>query len=153
MAVEFANETEFALDQEHYLRLLQFLMKQLELHPQSEVGLVLVSESTIAELNEKWLGEPGPTDVLSFPIDEVAPFGRWLGDGPGVLGDIVLCPSYAARQAQSKGASPQSEFELLVTHGMLHLVGFDHDEKAAELEMFSLQDRLLLQFRQELSAS
>lgn len=149
MAVEFANETEFELDEQHYLRLLNYLMQQLELHPKSEVGLLFVSEGTIAELNSQWLGEEGPTDVLSFPIDEVAPFGRWLGSEPGVLGDIVLCPSYAARQAATKGSSSKAEFELLVTHGLLHLVGFDHDEPTAEREMFDLQERLLIQFRGE----
>jgi probable rRNA maturation factor len=147
VSIEFANETDFELVEHHYLRLLNFLIKQLELHPKSEVGLVLVSEESIAELNQQWLGEAGPTDVLSFPIDEVAPFGRWLGAEPGVLGDIVLCPSYASRQAAAKGVTAESEFELLVTHGMLHLVGFDHDEPEAEREMFDLQDRLLSEFR------
>jgi len=148
VTVEFANETDYALDEQHYLQLLRFLMRGLELHPKSEVGLVFVSEETIAELNKQWLGESGPTDVLSFPIDEVAPFGRWLGSEPGVLGDIVLCPSYAARQAKAKGIDAQAEFELLVTHGMLHLVGFDHDEPDAEREMFELQERLVMQFRE-----
>ncbi|MEY3028940.1 MAG: hypothetical protein RL198_337 [Actinomycetota bacterium] len=147
MSIEFANETEFDLVEQHYLRLINFLMKKLELHPKTEVGLVMVSEETIAQLNEEWLGETGPTDVLSFPIDEIAPFGRWLGAEPGVLGDIVLCPSYAARQAESKGVFQQSEFELLVTHGMLHLVGFDHDSPEAEREMFELQDIFLAEFR------
>ena len=149
MSVEFANETDFDFDEHHYLQLIRFLMAKLELHPESQVGLVVVSEATIAELNQQWLGEAGPTDVLSFPIDEIAPFGRWLPAEPGVLGDIVLCPSYAARQAASKGVATEHEFELLVTHGMLHLVGFDHDEPAAEREMFELQDSLLNQFRSQ----
>ena len=90
----------------------------------------------MTELHERWMDEPGPTDVLSFPMDELRP-GRVDRDDdgpttPGLLGDVVLCPAVARRQAQVAGHSMQDELELLCTHGILHLLGFDHAEPDEE---------------------
>jgi probable rRNA maturation factor len=108
----------------------------------------------MAELHERWLGEPGPTDVLAFPMDELRPphqaGGRAdrgtsaePGPVPGLLGDVVLCPQVAAGQAASAGHDVQAELELLCTHGILHLLGYDHADPGEHAEMFSLQDKLL----------
>jgi probable rRNA maturation factor len=92
------------------------------------------------------MDEPGPTDVLSFPMDELRP-GRADDPTPaGLLGDVVLCPEVAVEQARTAGHSTVEELLLLTTHGILHLLGYDHAEPEEEKEMFGLQRQLLLTF-------
>ena len=95
------------------------------------------------------MNEPGATDVLSFPMDEVSPdtySGNVNADAP-ILGDLVLCPAFAKRQAEDAGQSLAEELELLSTHGMLHLLGYDHAEEDEERTMFALQNALLAEWR------
>jgi probable rRNA maturation factor len=92
------------------------------------------------------MDEPGPTDVLSFPMDELRPGNDAEDSVPGLLGDVVLCPQVAVRQAQAAGHSTQEELLLLTVHGILHLLGYDHAEPDQEKEMFDLQRKLLLTF-------
>jgi probable rRNA maturation factor len=110
--------------------------------------VLLVDEPAMTELHVKWMDEPGPTDVLSFPMDELRPPVDDEVPEPGLLGDVVLCPTVAARQAVGAGHSPQDELHLLTTHGILHLLGYDHAEAAAEREMFGLQDEIVAAWRE-----
>jgi probable rRNA maturation factor len=121
----------------------------MRVHPLAELSLLLVDEPAMTELHEKWMGEPGPTDVLAFPMDELRP-GHMSGgsdeDGepdPGLLGDVVLCPAVAERQAVTAGHGTADELELLCAHGILHLLGYDHAEPEEHKEMFGLQAELL----------
>ena len=98
------------------------------------------------QLHVQWMDEPGPTDVLSFPMDELRPGNDTEDAVPGLLGDVVLCPQVAVRQALAAGHSTQEELLLLTTHGILHLLGYDHAEPDEEKEMFDLQRKLLLTF-------
>jgi len=97
----------------------------------------------MTDLHIQWMDLPGPTDVLSFPMDEIKP--NSAADGPGVIGDIVLCPDFAAQQAVNH--SLQEELELLTVHGVLHLLGYDHAEPEEHKVMFGLQDDLLAEWR------
>ena len=97
----------------------------------------------------EWMDEPGATDVLSFPMDELRPGKDDEEPEPGLLGDVVLCPQVAARQAHDAGHSTADELELLLTHGILHLLGYDHAEPDEEREMFGLQRQLLTSWREE----
>jgi probable rRNA maturation factor len=108
-----------------------------------DVGVIFIDEEPMTELHVKWMDEPGPTDVLSFPMDELRPGSDLVPSPEGVLGDIVVCPQVAIKQAEAAGHEPINEMLLLVTHGMLHLVGFDHAEPEEEKEMFALQRELL----------
>ena len=100
----------------------------------------------MSELHVTWMDESGPTDVLSFPMDELRP-GREDQPLPeGMLGDIVLCPSVAATQAQAAGHSTLHELHILTVHGLLHLLGFDHAEPEEEKEMFGLQGEIVSSF-------
>jgi probable rRNA maturation factor len=92
------------------------------------------------------MDEPGPTDVLSFPMDELRPGTPQRPTPEGLLGDIVLCPQVAAEQAKAAGHSAAAEMLLLTTHGMLHLLGYDHAEPEEKEEMFALQRELLSGF-------
>src|SRR5688572_23195203 len=134
-------------------RLSRFVLGRLRVHPQAELCIKLVDEQTIAELNEKWMDKAGPTDVLAFPMDELRP--GLVNEEPeeGVLGDLVLCPQVAERQANEaranghSGYSTTDEVDLLTVHGMLHLLGFDHAEPEEHKEMFALQARLLAEWQ------
>ena len=145
MSTEVVNESGVPVDEAEFAALSRFVLDELHVHPQAELSIALVSSEVIAELHERWMGEPGPTDVLSFPMDELRP-GREGEPAEGVLGDVVLCPEVAAAQARAAGHSTEEELLLLTTHGILHLLGFDHAEPEEEKEMFDLQRRLLLTF-------
>ncbi len=122
------------------------VLDAMHVHPQAELSVVLVDPDTIAVLHEKWLDLPGPTDVMSFPMDELRPGSEDSPSGPGLVGDVVVCPQVATAQAEAAGHSAAEEVLLLLTHGVLHLLGYDHAEPEEEKEMFALQRRLLLQF-------
>ena len=115
-----------------------FTLNKMGIHPDSELSISLVDEEEMENLHIEWMDLPGPTDVLSFPMDELSPYSG--AKGPGVIGDVVLCPTFAAKQAKS---NVETELALLTIHGILHLLGFDHAEKKEEKEMFDLQEKIL----------
>lgn len=121
--------------------------RQLRLHPDTEVGITLVDEARMTDLHVEWMHEPGATDVLSFPMDELRPPEADEQAEPGHLGDIVLCPDFAARQAAARGRTLDEELQFLVVHGMLHLLGHDHATQEEYDEMFALQGDLLDQWQ------
>jgi probable rRNA maturation factor len=135
----------------------RYSLDRMRIHPLAELSVLIVDEAAMTELHERWMGEPGPTDVLSFPMDELrppSPVGGTSGRGgedpgpdPALLGDIVLCPQVAAEQAKKAGHSAQAEMELLTVHGVLHLLGYDHADPEEEAEMFGLQGQLLSDWR------
>lgn len=143
MSIEILDESGRALDVRRLAALSRFVMDRMRVHPLAELCIKAVDEATIAELNEQWMEKEGPTDVLAFPMDELRP--GLVDEEPeeGVLGDLVLCPDVAARQAAAAGHSTEAEIELLTVHGILHLLGYDHAEPEEHKEMFGLQDDLL----------
>ncbi|MBU2698259.1 rRNA maturation RNase YbeY [Pimelobacter sp. 30-1] len=147
MSIEILDESGSGLDVQHFARLSRFVMDQMRVHPLAELCIKAVDEDTIAELNEKWMDKEGPTDVLAFPMDELRP--GLVNEEPeeGVLGDLVLCVSVAERQGETAGHGTLAELELLTTHGILHLLGYDHAEPEEHKVMFGLQDQLLAQWR------
>lgn len=143
MTIEINNESEVEVDLKSTRELASYVIEQLKLHPMVDLGIIFVNEKPMTDLHIQWMDEPGPTDVLSFPMDELRP---GADDGPlveGVLGDVVICPQVARLQAEAAGHSMMDEVHLLLTHGILHLVGFDHAEPDEEREMFKLQRSLL----------
>jgi probable rRNA maturation factor len=159
VSVEINNESGMAADEDALRELAQYVIGQLETHPLADLSMLLVDEAHMTNLHEKWMEEPGPTDVLSFPMDELRPHSmagpnRSRGrDGdeaePVLLGDVVLCPQVAEVQARQHGHSTQAELELLTVHGVLHLLGYDHADPEEEAEMFGLQNELLRDWRSE----
>jgi probable rRNA maturation factor len=147
MSIEVLNESGDTIDVTALSRLARFTMDQMRVHPMAELCIKLVDEATIAELNEKWMDKEGPTDVLAFPMDELRP--GLVNEEPeeGVLGDLVLCASVAARQAVEAKHSTADELQLLTVHGILHLLGYDHAEPEEHQEMFGLQATLLTQWQ------
>jgi probable rRNA maturation factor len=153
MSIEINNESGAEVGEQNLVELATHVLGEMGINPLAELSIVVVDERTMAELHEKWMGEPGPTDVLAFPMDELRPGGGARGDAdtatdPALLGDVVLCPPVAVRQAEEAGHSAQEELELLCTHGILHLLGYDHAEPEEHKEMFGLQARLLESWRE-----
>lgn len=149
MGVFVADEQTQPVDSDRLLRLATFVLQDQRVPEVMEVSLLFVDRTSIAELNAHHMGSDGPTDVLAFPIDMP---GETRAGEPSILGDVVLCPEIAAAQAQQRGLSADSEVELLVVHGLLHLLGHDHAHPEERSRMFGLTDRLLTEFRTQETA-
>jgi probable rRNA maturation factor len=134
-----------AVDVELLGRLADHVLERLHVHPDAELSIAVVDEDEMARLHVEWMDLPGPTDVLSFPMDEMRP-GTPEEPAEGTLGDIVLCPPVARRQAEAGGHSVADELCLLTTPGILHLLGHDHAEPEERQIMFALQRDLLTDF-------
>jgi len=146
MAIDINNESGISADEISLQRLALHALDYLNVHRDAELAIVLVDEAAMEQLHVQWMDEPGPTDVLSFPMDELRPGSDDEPTPPGLLGDIVLCPQVAVGQAETAGHSTHDELLLLTTHGILHLLGFDHAEPDDEKEMFGLQRDILVSF-------
>ena len=143
MGIEIANNSGIACNEDEIVDVAAFALDKMGIHPDSDLGITLVDEDEITKLHVQWMNLPGPTDVLSFPMDELKPFSA--SDGPGIIGDIVICPQFAAKQAINH--STEDEISLLTVHGVLHLLGFDHVEEEEHKVMFGLQDKTLAEWR------
>lgn len=159
MSIEIANESGVSVDEAALAGLARHVLDEMRVHPLAELSLLLVDEPAMTELHVRWMGEEGPTDVLAFPMDELRPpqpggahaeHGAAEPSGiPGLLGDVVICPQVAAAQAGRARHSLEDEIDLLCTHGILHLLGYDHADAKEHAAMFGLQDRLLASWRAE----
>jgi probable rRNA maturation factor len=154
VGVEISNESGTAVDEASVAAAARFAMDRMGVSPLAELSVLLVGSAVMADLHERWMDLPGPTDVMAFPMDEVGEGGLLAGGrpdspphGPALLGDIVLCPEVATEQAAAAGHSVLEELQLLTVHGVLHLLGYDHAEPAEERAMFALQDGILGEFR------
>lgn len=146
MSIEVNNESTYDIDEASLQRLAIYCLDAMRVHQDAEIAIVLVDEAAMEQLHVQWMGEPGPTDVLSFPMDELRPGNDDVITPAGVLGDVVLCPQVAEVQAEGAGHSTMDELLYLTAHGILHLLGFDHAEPEEEKEMFSLQRDLIIGF-------
>jgi len=147
MTIEIGNESAVAIDETVLLRLMEHNLAELHVSADADVAILLVDEGAMEALHVQWMDEPGPTDVLSFPMDELRPGSEDAPTPPGLLGDIVLCPQVAEQQAIAAKHSTMDELVMLTTHGLLHLLGFDHAEPEDEREMFGLQKELISSFQ------
>jgi probable rRNA maturation factor len=158
VSIDIANESGVGVDEIALAAIARYVLDELGIHPLAELSVLLVDEKAMAALHKDWMNEPGPTDVLAFPMDELRPphlggvnVGRAGAEVPGpdpsLLGDVVGWPQVAAAQARGAGHSTQDELELLAVHGILHLLGYDHAEPEERADMFGLQDRLLASWR------
>ncbi|WP_068396281.1 rRNA maturation RNase YbeY [Kribbia dieselivorans] len=145
MSIDVLNETDFTVDEVELLACARYVLDRMHVHPRAELCVRIVGEDTMERLHVQWMDLPGPTDVMSFPMDELRP-GSEDSPSEGMLGDVVLCPTVAERQAAEAGHATADELLLLTTHGILHLLGYDHAEPEEKKEMFELQRQLLLTF-------
>ena len=144
MTIEVANESGIDVSESELISVAKFVINQMDVNPAAELSMVLLDTAAMADLHMRWMDLPGPTDVMSFPMDELDTARPDDPEpGPALLGDVVLCPSVAVRQARAAGHSMDDELVLLATHGVLHLLGYDHMEPEEEKEMFGLQQKLI----------
>lgn len=146
MSIEVNNESGVSVDEAELVSLSRYVLEQLYIHPQAELSILLVDETAMEKLHVELMDEPGATDVLSVPMDELTPGTPGRPTPQGILGDIAVCPQVAEVQAKAAGHGLQDEMLLLTTHGLLHLLGYDHAEPAEKDEMFALQRELLTGF-------
>lgn len=151
MTIEVANESGYQVDEVSLVSVARHTLDRMHINPLAELSILLVDVDAMTELHVKWMDEPGPTDVMSFPMDELDTARRpdESGPGPALLGDVVLCPAVASEQAAQAGHALQDELHLLTVHGVLHLLGYDHAEPAEEREMFRLQNEMLDTWREQ----
>ena len=129
-----------------------FLLDELRMAPDAELSISLVDEEAMAALHVEWMDEPGPTDVLSFPLDDLREPAPHEPPPSGVMGDVVLCPAVADRQADVAGHDQAHELRILLTHGVLHLLGHDHVEPEEETVMFGRQRELVSRYEAQLAS-
>jgi probable rRNA maturation factor len=151
--IEVNNESSDVVDTRALVRLARFALAKLRIHPQAELSILLVDADTMATYHQQFMGLEGPTDVMSFPMDELR--APRQGEEPplGMLGDIVICPSFTGAQAPGNGRTNQEEMEYLLIHGLLHLLGHDHAEPDEKSVMFGLNDRIIADWRSESGAA
>jgi probable rRNA maturation factor len=138
MTIELVNRSGALIPDKEITSLLDYGISFMELNPECEVSLTFVDIQEMEELHIKWMQEGGPTDVLSFPMD--MPENK---DDVVTLGDIVIAPAVAAKQAKDAGHSVEHEMYILATHGLLHILGYDHADPDEEKVMFALQERIV----------
>lgn len=137
--IEIENRSGELAPEAEVLVLMKNSIKELGLHPDCELTVAFIDDREMEELHIKWLDLPGSTDVMSFPMDELRP----NDPEPGILGDIVISPLFARAQAEKAGHSFEHEVKILAAHGLLHLLGYDHQELDEEKVMFALQEELV----------
>jgi probable rRNA maturation factor len=145
-SVTIIDEQDRPVDHTRLVRLATHVLDDLDVPLELELSISCVDPTRITELNEAHLEGTGPTDVLAFPIDDPSDV---VAGVPGLLGDVVLCPAVAERQAPEHHRTVDDETDLLLVHGILHLLGHDHAESAERAEMFALTDTLLAGFTTE----
>ena len=151
MSIEVCNESGIALDESLIASVARFALEAMRVNPAAELSILAVTSEVMSELHERWMDEPGPTDVMAFPMDDLIEESRRPDApdmGPALLGDVVLCPEFAKAQARSAGHGLADELHLLTVHGVLHLLGYDHGDAEQEREMFGLQSRLLAEWQE-----
>jgi probable rRNA maturation factor len=138
MTLEITNTSGLLVPANEMQSLMTFAFKELDLHSDCELNMLFVDDEEMTQLHIKWMNEGGTTDVLSFPMD--MPESK---EQAVTLGDIVISPRVAAEQAKSGGHSVEHEIFILATHGLLHILGYDHVELADEVIMFELQESIV----------
>jgi probable rRNA maturation factor len=151
MAIDVNNESGWDIDEQAVLDAARYTLQRMRIHPLSELSVIVVDADAMEQLHMQWMDLPGPTDVMSFPMDELRPGKDDEEPAQGLLGDIVLCPEVAKKQGEEAetGHSMDEELQLLTVHGVLHLLGYDHEEPDEKAEMFGLQKAILDDWRTE----
>ncbi len=146
MKIFLADEQDDPIEAEPLRRLAEMVMIEEDLPDETEVSLLFVGEQQIAEYNRRFMDREGPTDVLAFPVEHLEPGAipeRSPGGPPLNLGDVVIAPSHVRAQAQQMNAPFEDELALMVVHGVLHLLGYDHQDEQ-EAERMEERERALL---------
>lgn len=151
MEILISNEQDLSVDEEMLGKIAEYTIAHEGIGNDVELSIALVDEKEMQQLNLKYRGKNKPTDVLSFPTEEIAQEGEeipgYVPEGfPHLLGDVVICPSVALKQAEEYGQTFEQEMGLLLVHGVLHLLGYDHQEEEEAEEMEAREREILKEF-------
>lgn len=138
MTIEINNRSGELAPSDKCASLLKFAYTQLDLHPDCDLNLTFINDEEMTELHLKWMQLEGSTDVMSFPMDLPESTGEVV-----TLGDIVISPLFARSNADKAGHSSEHEIFILATHGLLHILGYDHEDVKDEKVMFALQEKIV----------
>jgi probable rRNA maturation factor len=141
MNLEVLNEKAYPVDEQRLIEAVSLVLDQHEIDPESGLTIVITDNEEVAGLNLQFRGIDAPTDVLSFPADE--PPEEVTEDEPPYLGDVIIAHPYALAQAERENHAPNDSFTLLVVHGTLHLLGYDHDTPENRAGMWAAQEKAL----------
>ncbi len=138
MDIFLADEQDVPLSTEPLRRLAQLVLEEEGLPDETEVAILFVDDDQMADYNQRFMHRQGPTDVLAFPLEDLEP-GRLPERSAGAplsLGDVIISPQYVTAQAADRQTTAEDELQLMVTHGLLHLLGYDHqdDDEAERME-------------------
>jgi probable rRNA maturation factor len=143
--IDIDNRSTFEIDLKKINQIAYFIMKKLDLPSGQEVSISFADEAEMTQLHQQWMGEPGPTDVMSFRLDGIAP-------GDSSLGDVIICPQVALRDATQAKRSPAFHLTFLLVHGMLHLTGWDHQKKLEKFKMKRRESHLMTAITSEFNS-
>ena len=144
--IEIDNSSYFKIDEDSLKRYVKQMLNFLDVNTNSDVSILFVDEEEMAQLHLRWMKESGPTDVMSFPMDDVLLQDKKARAKKAILGDIIICPSVALNDAKSESTNPAFHLVFLIAHGILHLLGYDHQLEKEALEMEAIEIEILYFF-------
>jgi len=129
------NSSNFSIDEVNVKRYITQMLKFLKVNTKSDVSVLFVNEDEMTKQHVRWMNEPGPTDVMSFPMDNILLQNSKLRKKQAILGDIIICPAVALKDSKEQGLNPAYHLVFLLAHGILHLLGQDHQEDSQRIVM------------------
>ena len=133
--IDVDNSSNFSIDEVSVKNYAKQMLQILKVNTKSDVSILFVNEDEMTKQHVRWMNEPGPTDVMSFPMDDIVLQDSKLRKKQAILGDIIICPAVALKDAKEQGINPAYHLVFLLTHGVLHLLGQDHQEASQRVVM------------------
>jgi probable rRNA maturation factor len=133
--IDVDNSSNFSIDEVSVKNYTKQMLQILKVNTKSDVSILFVNEDEMTKQHVRWMNESGPTDVMSFPMDDIVLQDSKLRKKQAILGDIIICPAVALEDAKEQGINPAYHLVFLITHGVLHLLGQDHQEASQRVVM------------------
>jgi probable rRNA maturation factor len=133
--IDVDNSSNFSIDEVSVKNYTKQMLQILKVNTKSDVSILFVDEDEMTKQHVRWMNESGPTDVMSFPMDDIVLQDSKLRKKQAILGDIIICPAVALKDAKEQGINPAYHLVFLLTHGVLHLLGQDHQEASQRVVM------------------
>jgi probable rRNA maturation factor len=133
--IDVDNSSNFSIDEVNVKNYVKQILQILKVNTKSDVSILFVNEDEMTKQHVRWMNEPGPTDVMSFPMDNIVLQDSKLRKKQAILGDIIICPGVALKDSKKQGINPAYHLVFLLAHGILHLLGQDHQEASQRVVM------------------
>jgi probable rRNA maturation factor len=133
--IDVDNSSNFSIDEVNVKNYVKQMLQILKVNTKSDVSILFVNEDEMTKQHVRWMNEPGPTDVMSFPMDDIVLQDSKLRKKQAILGDIIICPGVALKDSKKQGINPAYHLVFLLAHGILHLLGQDHQEASQRVVM------------------